>query len=236
LRENFCFDEPKDKCDGYRITANLNHPDFLPGGPCCPNPSDHFGLRYAGGKIVQDVLTVPTTLCHLYSNPPAVFRAPNTSEPTKFNWWLGGLTEDERKKFKELEKRLSEEALKGLEFAEEQWEFCESNSDTSEHVVNEDEWAGFNKAKELDPTHYFNSGSTAISLVCFIIWLFQSPRQTRPATSLDRTCKRLRLSYFFACCASNLLLSFCGSGQFFPCPIPGGTSRDAVLSIVQLRS
>jgi hypothetical protein len=113
------------------------------------------------------------------------------------NIWLAGLSEDDELLFNQL--ALADE-FRALDLEWERWAYCQEPSekwDKDDSVfTGESEWAGFNKAKDLNPTHYLNSISTGVSLLCVLIWLFASPHQQMTAAcNLDRTRKTIRFSW-----------------------------------------
>ena len=75
----------------------------------------------------------------------------------------------------------------------EQWKYCTTAKTSWEEESNfEEEWYALPE-RQLLPFHYLNSASAAVSLFCYVLWLFASPhnkvRQRKGAMRLDLTCK-----------------------------------------------
>jgi hypothetical protein len=128
-----------------------------------------------GGGVQEE--TVDTTLCRYFS---ADFEE---------SWWESDWTGPNRTAFQQYQ-----EEIKVLTHRKMQKQWCgepasdrwEMNGGTMMYK-NEIEWSGFDKARDLRPTYYFNSASTAVSLVSLLLWLTASPHRKASAKALDKT-------------------------------------------------
>jgi hypothetical protein len=128
-----------------------------------------------GGGVQEEI--VDTALCRYFSGD------------FEESWWESDWTGLNQTAFQQYQ-----EEIKVLTHRKMQQQWCgEPPSDRWEiddgttMFKNAFEWSGFDKARDLRPTYYFNSASTVVALVSFLLWLSASPHRAAQAKILDKT-------------------------------------------------